>query len=1141
MKKITTIILTVAVALTMCPQVFANSTYSQPCVVDYFNGFQSFTKDVGTVDVVPDGFEPYTKGNPSYTKKLSTVTDDANANHYLKLDAGNDSWPGMRMPFSETIRTGKLRISFDLKFDNIDNLLSFYMNARNNTKNDNPYDYSNGEVSSESPLLQFENGKLTLQSNAGQVKDLSIIGESWHKYDITVDFETKKISLIVDGNAQAKLETSYSYGIKALEFIMKGSEDKQTSAYLDNLFIKHYPNGEVNNTEMYVDYVGSVIPQNDALVNVAFSEATGVINEGSGNIFDNDFNVYSLSDGSKAELKLINKVTGNSPNAVKLTIGKINAGVYNVVCDGGESYNGLVSSKQPNPSNSFSVAGTEQNKLGQSILVSDDFESYNSGMPANAVSLSGDKTFTGSIESVERDGGKAIKINNTNGSRTQLVYEFPYKLTSGKFTYEFDVNHTNGCWYTDVICAEGFEEDTISQETYNATVGAENPVEITEAKKKEDFKNNRDTLAIGTTFEDEKIYFQKTKLNYFNSSNDTGLLCEKAKWNHIKVDVDIDAATYTITVDNGTTKTTKTVKLDQDRFRPTVRYRKKTVKGELKWVKTWEYGIKGVSIGVLNHTTMYDNFKVYTDNSYIDYQDFDTSITRPASWIRQNSPEDFTRAVVSNTGKTNSETNVGKALEINPINNDVGIAHEFGKSISGKTGFNIEFDLKFDGDNKSNLINFRLLPKDKLYSKFENTTTDKTPVEALIGDEKGLVDDSTDRGKRYSANVFFGINTDSTSAATDQISKNYLVYANGKETTTNSTQKFFTEDNKQISIDKSNVWYHISIIGSADAQNNLTLQATVTEDGKSPQVSKVQSIPYPANETFEGFGMEMRYQKNDTFKNNKVYIDNFSTKETNTAANVYVARTSSVDIATGETAPLSDGFAAKGQKAEIVFSEPIKESELGKIKLYKNDTNNDTVVNTTTSLASDNKTVSITVNDELTIGDKLKLEIPNTIKTQSDSNLCFVEAKAVAFSVKEPVAAKLIVNDFRLYKKYDAGNDSLHGDYPECWVPFAESELKDIKSTDKFKFIAKGVNTSADTKIMLGRAARDYDETRLTDFAVDIVDASYGEFTLELPEFTPDNAAGSLETYLWEVNNLRPLCGKFKLPISITSGDSETE
>ena len=1137
MKKITTIILTVAVALTMCPQVFANSTYSQPCVVDYFNGFQSFTKDVGTVDVVPDGFEPYAKNNPNFTKTLSTVTDNDNANHYLKLGADKNSWPGMRMPFSETIRTGKLRISFDLKFDNIDNLLSFYMNARNNTKNDNPYDYSAGEVSSESPLLQFENGKLMLQRNAEQAIELSAIGNSWHKYDITVDFETKKISLIVDGSAHTKLETSCSYGIKALEFIMKGSDDKQTSAYLDNLFIKHYPNGEVNNTEMYVDYVGSAIPQNDALVNVAFSEATSVINEASGNVIESDFNVYSLSDGSNAKLNSINKVTDNSPNAVILNIGKIDSGVYNVVCDSGESYNGLVSLKQPNPSNSFSVVGTEQNKLGESILVSDDFESYNGGMPANAVSLSGDKTFTGSIEPVERDGGKAIKINNTNGSRTQLVYEFPYKLTSGKFTYEFDVNHTNGCWYTDVICAEGFEADTISKATYDETVGAVDPVEITEAKKKDDFIKNRDTVAIGTTSEDEKIYFQNTKLNYFSSSNDTELSCEKAKWNHIKVDVDIDAATYTVTVNNGTPKT---VVLDPDRFRPTVRYRQKTVNGELKWVKTWEYGIKGVSIGVLKNTTMYDNFKVYTDNSYIDYQGFNTSITKSAAWIRQNSPEDFTKAVVSNTGKTQSETNVDKALEISPTWNDVAIAHEFGKSISGKTGFNIEFDLKFDAANKSNLINFRLLPKDKLYSKFENTTTNEKPVEAL-GDEKGLVNDSTDRGKRYSANVFFGINTDSTSAATDQISKNYLVYANGKETTTNPTQKFFTEDNKQISIDKSDVWYHISIIGSADAQNNLTLKAIITEDGKNPQVSKEQSIPYPANETFEGFGMEMRYQKNDTFKNNKVYIDNFSAKETNTAANVYVTRTTSVDIATGETAPLSNGFAAKGQKAEIVFSAPIKESELGKIKLYKNDKNNDTVVNTTTLLASDNKTVSITVNDELTIGDKLKLEIPNTIKTQSDSNLCFVEAKAVAFSVKEPVAAKLIVNDFRLYKKYDAGTDSLHGDYPECWVPFVESELKDIKSTDKFKFIAKGVNTGADTTIMLGRAARDYDETRLTDFAVDMVNASYGEFTLELPEFTPDNAAGSLETYLWEVNNLRPLCGKFKLPISITSGDSETK
>ena len=251
-----------------------------------------------------------------------------------------------------------------------------------------------------------------------------------------------------------------------------------------------------------------------------------------------------------------------------------------MVCDSGESYNGLVSSKQPNPSNSFSVVGTEQNKLGQSILVSDDFESYNGGMPANAVSLSGDKTFTGSIEPVERDGGKAIKINNTNGSRTQLVYEFPYKLTSGKFTYEFDVNHTNGCWYTDVICAEGFEADTISKATYDEAVGAVDPVEITEAKKKDDFIKNRDTVAIGTTSEDEKIYFQNTKLNYFSSSNDTELSCEKAKWNHIKVDVDIDAATYTVTVNNGTPKT---VVLDPDRFRPTVRYRQKTVNGELKF------------------------------------------------------------------------------------------------------------------------------------------------------------------------------------------------------------------------------------------------------------------------------------------------------------------------------------------------------------------------------------------------------------------------------------------------------------------------------------------------------------------------------------------------------------------------------
>ena len=62
--------------LTIIPTAFADSSYSQPCVVDYFNSFNGFEKQAGTYDV-PDGLEKFLQANWAVTN-LTSQSDGVN-------------------------------------------------------------------------------------------------------------------------------------------------------------------------------------------------------------------------------------------------------------------------------------------------------------------------------------------------------------------------------------------------------------------------------------------------------------------------------------------------------------------------------------------------------------------------------------------------------------------------------------------------------------------------------------------------------------------------------------------------------------------------------------------------------------------------------------------------------------------------------------------------------------------------------------------------------------------------------------------------------------------------------------------------------------------------------------------------------
>lgn len=1194
MKKCISMLLTLLMMLTIIPTAFADSSYSQPCVVDYFNSFNGFEKQAGTYDV-PDGLEKFLQANWAVTN-LTSQSDGVN--DYLKF-SGNGS-TALMLPFDETIRTGKLHMSFDLKIEDYTKLYRFYVYAHDNRENDNPLDLTYDVTDKDgNPVIDDKTGKqkieysyiqlfdmgitdrtyqkLTLRGNVNKQIDIAEkIKNEWHKYDLEIDFTQTpyKVVLTIDGNNRT--ESTLPYGLKSLYFFYTpGSGDnagRNTPIYMDNLFVKHYPNGTYGGTEMRVDYAGSTIANKNVSVDVSFSEASSVVNDG--NVpMESEFVAQNIIDNT--ETKPITAVKKDSN--IRLTFDNLAAGTYRIVCKNPSDYIGLFTQGQPSYSDTFSTAGTAQNVKEQNILVEDDFENYTGGIPANAESLGGSKShWTDKIHAATGNGGgTALEIKEQ-----QVIYQFPYALTGGKFSYEFDVKHDDGGWYTGILTADAFSgKKSLSEANYKKVIDGKTTLnDALYTSDLQAYKNQTNAIGCSGFAADprnsapgvETVQYVKTK-GWVDTKID-GLTCLKDTWNHIKVDVDLDACTYTITIDE---QEPKTVDLDANRFRPSTRYMKKTVNGEEKWVKTWDYGVKAVSLGCLGArtkqnetdstqtgsttpTVLYDNFKVYTDNSYNDYQTFDAGartagIGLTAGWVKQLYPHEGYGITPVGEGRNYSETNTGdKSLKIDALHWHT-FSHQFNRPIAANTPFEMEFDIKGDENNLRQQYNFRLLTKDQIYSTYENT-----PINAVPRDIVGTVDGSTERGllgkwtknaegkdvvsltleeelKQYNGMTIFATRSLDTNNGKDNVR---VVKENGSHNWVGAedSKRWLAEDStdtnkKEIPFDIIGKWAHVKLSGYPKGGKMAFVLSVTDESGNTKTSQEFVSI-IPSTTEFAAFGINPA----STYSGSGiVYLDNFTVKETNPVSKAYVTGVNAVDVSTGERANLkSDGLRTNGDSIEISFSEPISEDTISNIKIYQG--NPVKYISTTATLSTDKKTVTLTPKSIPTVGEKYMLEIPQTVKTAAASNLSIVKPKAVAFTINNKTGtAELKVEDFRLYKYYEAGaNESVV--YAANWVPVADTELKDLTTDDKFKFIAKGYNTNTGDpiKLWLGRAEKDPTTALLTNFDNQTATANYGKFEVALPEFTMENTNGSLETYLWESAGLRPLCGKYVFSVTKT-------
>lgn len=1212
MKKCISMLLATLMLLTMIPTAFAADgayKYTQPCVVDYFNSFNGFVKQSGTVDT-PNGFKPFLYAD-NWAKLLTSATDEGGANTYLKF--GGIGSTAIMMPFDETIRTGKLRVSFDMKIQNPDTINRFYLYGHDNRKNDNPLDLMH-QYEVEQDKIDEKTGEVIKDENGNPIKekvtktdyawsklidigitdkasqnlclrgsskdnqkikiadDGALIDSDWYKYDMCLDFDNNSISLSLNGNEPITAKLGFT-GLKSLYFFYTSTAAKNSEVYLDNLFIKHYPSGEYDNTEMVVDYAGNsfVNIANTTTIDVAFSEASKSVNETEKPV-KAEFMAQSVIDSS---VKYVAKSAVKKDTGVRLTFGKLTPGTYKIVCTDKEWYEGYFTKKCPTASNTFSTAGTAQNVKEQNILVEDDFENYTGGIPANAENIDGAKSCnSGEMTAAEGNrGGTALEIHSQ-----QVIYRLPYALTGDRFSYEFDIKHTDGRWFTGILTEDTLSgKQSIHKKLYKSAI-IDKTEELTQTKIDKsigDYKAETNAIGCISYTEDPKdgavgpeaVQYATSRLSKLNAKAQD-LTCKKNEWNHVKVDVDLGAVTYTITI-NGASKT---VALNRDRFRPVERYMKKMVDGEEKWVRTWDYGIKGISLGCYGDetetnkektgssdpTVYYDNFKVYNDNSYNAYQDFNAS-TRADNksgitqgWIMQSYPDDCWYAQVGSEGRyysaeSNSDDKAVKLVKLY----SVPYSYQFNRPVAANTSFEMDFDIKGDATNNKNELNFSLLTKDQLYSMYENSPTNGKAAESIINEK---LDNSSARefgictndAKYYNSSVIFSARTEDSG---NHKTRMRITKDTGTHKWTMASSIWPDNEGKEIPIDIDNKWAHVKLSGYPKG-GKMAFVLSITSDDAEGNPKTITSQEFvsaiPSNTEFAAFGIATA-KEYANLNTQITYLDNFTVKEVNSVSNAYVTAVKTVDMVNGETADLTSGLKAKGQNIEISFSEPVSEDTISNIKIYKGDPYADMQISRT--LSADKKTVTIAPApaSALKVDDEYMLEIPHTVKTAVASKLSTVEAKAVKFKITEPAAPQIKVEDFRLYKYYEAGQNGIDAsdtvDFAENWVPVAETELKDLTANDKFKFIAKGYNAGDTAQLWLGRAEKDPTTTLLTSFDGRTADAPYGKFEILLPAtetaddkgFTMEKANGSMEAYLWDLSGLKPLCGRYVFSVTKTA------
>lgn len=1216
-KRTLATVLSAGMLLSGMPAVFGEAYKAPDSVIDYFETFHGFVKTENT-DItnisMPDG---WTTANYSADRRYfqSGYQDTETGSNILK---SRDST--LVYKFDEAIKDGVLHISFDAKMDSdtVSEIGGF-----NTSVNDNTNDYWNQDLNGQakSRFMKFksdgESNSLYVPEYAASAAEDSDqkVGkdnQKWHKYDIYVNFDKNindngshgSYELFIDGEQAVEtaiqMTSPNAYkaynGLKGIYiYTMWGENNKIPHSYFDNFYIHHYKTADdvYEAPRVAIDYANTGIDPNNGTVDVVFSEALNQEIEFSAN----QFNIKNISTGETKRPESVDYVPQTT--GARLTLPKLDEGEYEISVS--KDVKGAKSGKSVSNTAKFNISGGGKIGESQRVYINENFNTYKGGMPAEFKDMDS-KSAANMKAAVVSDNDTALKMNGA----AAVSYEFNNKISSGKFTVEFDVKQSGGAgWSVGLMDEADFftDKDYISladyeQEKNNVTYAYWNtkadkttypkfnewanaktldPNEDDAAKltnkeyyfkkwtteqaagekntenpttewmykrindKKKSAKNN--TLISNVLKDDEnrtKLYTAKARSNYGDTEL-TDVTAAADTVTKVKAVVDLDGGKYNFYINGSETPITVEYNNATDGNYSNGRFARtyfRDTEGNYKVLG----GIMGLRLQKDGAGSVeFDNIKVYTDNSYNDYLDFNTQkqgATQPGWYsnkaVTWNNLQYFGHNgedkrvpsdgldVANNTGDKAMEFTTGWQFFTHPI----------AVPVKANTAFSVEFDLKATGNDRwiLHLLDDRYMVRNKDNSNttlFNGETGVAGKQDKHIMEQNGILT-NVYKVKDATANSI-GFATPSGSNYSPQYPED------------------FTSVGVTYTTDK---WQHIKLnfvpVASSkpneDPQMKLTL--TVTCDGQT-YTGTEQWLRYSWYESGKsrlnkydvcGIGFQI-----PSDNNSKITIDNLKITETKDA---YKAAVTSIKTKNqmGQEYDLTDKvYANEGEqpKININFSDTLNNTDDVKdvIKLYYPEDTADAAPGYDVNVSEDKKYATVTLTDYQK--DKnITMYVSNKASVGS-SYLSAMDTTSKTFTVTQP-EDKLEVTDFRLYKYVEGrsvGEKSCDG----AWVPVTDTNIGS-ESFDTYKLILKGYNSGSSKEVSVITATYGNDNKDLLSGLVTSKQIiPVGEF--DNIEYTITNSgadAAKLKAFIWDMEDgLKPLWDNLEYTRTVTESAGE--
>lgn len=878
-------------------------------------------------------------------------------------------------------------------------------------------------------------------------------------------------------------------------------------------------------------------------------------------------------------------------------------------------YKGKISGKFPEVI-SFSTEGDEQNKADKRrYYVNESFDGYNGGLPNGVVSnLFGFSNASNMTKATDTQNGNNLSFNKID----MAIWKFDESIKGGVFNIEFDVKSNGGRWGLHLLKARDFlpqnyvpgdywetltPGDTTVQEPTNNKDWAQwkyYTAKLAEAEATENFDKDawltndwvndwrtyrvsdtqdavksrfdsrqmsmRRSHVLGTTMDAAKYSYSTLRSQYstygptYVDTIDSTFPAATSDWTHIKVKVDTEAAKYYLTVGD------KTVELPYDprnfniggstlnENAPSYATSYDINTGKLK--VTPGFGGIGFYTEKLNENQpiQFDNVKVYTEDSYNSYSNFDNACRGTyGEWTTGNGnpvgvdmpdwfyPSDLNKtfverqpysiALANGTGKSGEASD--KALMVNSGKSGAGsLVHMLNVPIKSGREFNIEFDYK---TSQEQMFKLGLVESGNILPYKLSIKLDGTDLAGMVEDTKGTTGVWNDTNNYDNRIILLNKPLASTGAPDRFRFRNGTsgYYDEGTGNLKDAVSKDNENENVAYTMGK---WHHIKLNIKPNG-NVLRETLTVTYEDETT----VESAPYDTNLAAANdiAALVFRFDADAsriTPSNAQHLIDNLAVYEVGDVNNTYLANITAVDA--DETESIIGGSCkATTKQLKLNFS-----GKLSSAKGITVTSDSEKALTPTYTLSDDKTSVLVSFNRALLPSEKINVSIGSNLDIERTSYLQMTEPYSAQISV-EQAEGTLKLGEARLYKWVDSRTrPSIGVTTTAGYYPMGAEVLNDVTSEDKFKLVVKGTNFSGE-EYTANIMQCVYDSSnRLIDVNIIPKEINQGVFDMSQEDIScaKENAA-KIKFYVWRDNTLIPVANYLDYDVTTTAAQQPTE